>query len=150
MYDTIQRLYERYRMHHDMERPLLEWIGIVGTVAFPLFYLLRRTSILPQRYDDIALRAVATALCIGLALRRWWPAKLKPFYIGYSWGVVFYCLSFLLSFTSLKNQGGARSDRRPAGLAGRRDLCARDAGRSGEAHRVVSRARRCRTAFSRW
>lgn len=109
MYDTIQRLYERFRMHHDMERPLLQWIGIVGAIAFPLFYLLRRTSIIPPRYDDIELRAVATVLCIGLALRRWWPARLRGAYIAYSWAVVFYCLSFLLSFTSLKNQGGTLS-----------------------------------------
>ena len=106
---TIRRLYERYRDHHDMGQPLLQWIGVVGFVAFPLFYLLRRTSALPPLYDDLWLRVVASLMCLGLALRRWWPRGLSRFYIGYSYATVFYCLSFLLSFTMLKNQGGTPS-----------------------------------------
>lgn len=109
MKELIGSLYERYRAHHDMERPFLQWIGIVGFVAFPLFYLLRRTSALPPLYDDLALRIAASLLCLLLALRRWWPRRAQPFYIGYSYLAVFYCLSFLLSFTMLKNQGGTPS-----------------------------------------
>jgi signal transduction histidine kinase len=109
MHNALARFFERYRMHHDMDRTLLQWIGVVGAVAFPLFYLLRRTSIVPPRYDDLELRVVATLLCVGLALRRWWPARLRPYYMAYSWLAAFYCLSFLLSFTSLKNQGGSLS-----------------------------------------
>lgn len=109
MRERVSSLYERYRAHHDMDRPLLEWIGAVGFVAFPAFYLLRRTSALPPLYDDLPLRIVAAFLCLALALRRWWPAALRPFYIAYSYVTVFYCLSFLLSFTMLKNQGGTAS-----------------------------------------
>jgi signal transduction histidine kinase/ActR/RegA family two-component response regulator len=109
VHKTIASLYERYRAHHDMERPLLEWIGAVGFLAFPLFYLLRRSSALPPLYDDLHLRLVASALCLGLGLRRFWPAGWKRCYIGYSYFTVFYCLSFLLSFTMLKNQGGTPS-----------------------------------------
>lgn len=105
----VKRLFERYRSYHDMDRPMLQWIGVVGAIAFPLFYLLRRTSIVPPRYDDFELRALATVLCVGLALRRFWPKSLKPFFFAYSYGVVFYCLSFLLAFTSLMNQGGTLS-----------------------------------------
>lgn len=108
MFARLARLFERYRIHHE-NQPLLQWIGGVGAVAFPLFYLLRLTSIVPPRYDDLAWRVVASVLCVGLALRRWWPARLRPFYIGYSYVVVFYCLSFLLTFTSMMNQGGALS-----------------------------------------
>jgi signal transduction histidine kinase/ActR/RegA family two-component response regulator len=102
-------LFERYRAHHDMDRPFLQWIGIVGCIAFPLFYLLRRASSAPPAYDDLALRVVASALCLLLALRGYWPARLQRYYIGYSYPVVFYCLSFMLSFTMLKNQGGTPS-----------------------------------------
>lgn len=109
MKERVSSLYERYRAHHDMDRPLLEWIGAVGFVAFPAFYLLRRTSALPPQYDDLELRIVAALLCLALALRRWWPVALRPFYIAYSYVTVFYCLSFLLSFTMLKNQGGTPS-----------------------------------------
>jgi two-component system, CAI-1 autoinducer sensor kinase/phosphatase CqsS len=109
MKELIRSLYERYCAHHDMERPFLEWIGIVGFLAFPLFYLLRSTSALPPLYDDLELRMAASVLCLLLAVRRWWPDRAKPFYIGYSYFAVFYCLSFLLSFTMLKNHGGTPS-----------------------------------------
>jgi two-component system, CAI-1 autoinducer sensor kinase/phosphatase CqsS len=109
MKELVRSLYGRYCAHHDMERPFLEWIGIVGFVAFPLFYLLRATSALPPLYDDLVLRIVASLLCLLLAVRRWWPDRAKRFYIGYSYLAVFYCLSFLLSFTMLKNHGGTPS-----------------------------------------
>lgn len=108
MRQTLRRLFERYRLHHE-NQPLLQWIGVVGALAFPALYLLRLTSIVPPRYDDIAWRAVGTVLCVGLALRAWWPARWRPWYIAYSYLVVLYCLSFLLTFTALKNQGGALS-----------------------------------------
>lgn len=108
MLARFERLFERYRIHHE-NQPLLQWIGAVGAVAFPVLYLLRLTSIVPPRYDDVAWRVAATLLCTGLALRRWWPGRLQSYYIGYSYLVVFYCLSFLLTFTSLLNQGGALS-----------------------------------------
>jgi signal transduction histidine kinase/CheY-like chemotaxis protein len=102
----IEGFYERYRAHHDMERPLLEWIGVFGFIAFPLFYLARRSSGLLPTYDDLHLRLLASLLCLLLALRRFWPAGLKRCYIGYSYLTVFYCLSFLLSYTMLRNHGG--------------------------------------------
>lgn len=101
----ITGLFSRYRSHHDMNRSFLEWVGAVGLIAFPLFYLLRFTGNFPSRYDDLELRLVATSLCLFLALRKWWPFVLKPFYIAYSYLVVFYCLSFMMSFTALKNEG---------------------------------------------
>ncbi len=102
------RMFLRYCKHHE-NLPLLQWIGAFGALAFPVLYLLRYTPLVPPRYDDLAWRVVATFLCVGLALRRWWPQSLRPYYMGYSYVVVFYCLSFLLTYTSLKNQGGALS-----------------------------------------
>ena len=37
-------LFDRYRAHHELDRPLLQWIGVVGVVAFPILYLLRRAA----------------------------------------------------------------------------------------------------------
>lgn len=102
-----RKLFEHYRAHHEMDRPLLQWIGVVGCIAFPLFYVVRRVMSAAPGYDDLPLRLVAAALCLGLALRRWWPQRLRDGYIAYSWFVVFYCLSFLLSYTMLRNHGGA-------------------------------------------
>lgn len=98
-------LFDRYRAHHEPDRPLLQWIGVLGVVAFPALYALRRATT-GGGYDDLWWRLPAVALCLGLALRRWWPAALRPYYIAYSWWVVFYCLSFLMSYTMLRNGGG--------------------------------------------
>lgn len=108
MINVVDSLCASYRLHHERQ-PLLQWIGVVGTLAFPILYLLRQTSIVPPRYDDLWWRVGATLLCLGLALRHRWPTRLQPLYLGYSYFVVFYCLSFLLTYTSLKNQGGTLS-----------------------------------------
>lgn len=92
-----------------MKRSFLEWMGVVGFVAFPAFYLLRFTGKLPSRYDDLELRIVATLLCLALALRSWWPKKIRRFYLACSYFTVLYCLAFMLTFTTLKNQGDAFS-----------------------------------------
>ena len=96
---------DHYKAHHEMGRPLLQWIGAVGCIAFPLLYVLRRATT-DTGFDDLPLRMLAVVACLGLALRQWWPTRLKPFYIAYSWWVVFYCLSFFLAYTMLRNGGG--------------------------------------------
>ncbi len=102
---ALRNLFEYYRAHHEMERPLLQWIGVMGCIAFPLFYVVRRAVDAPG-YDDLWLRLLAAVLCLGLALRRRWPQRLRGWYIAYSWAVVFYCLAFFLSYIMLRNHGG--------------------------------------------
>lgn len=106
---VVKDLYGRYHSHHDMNRSFLEWVGVVGVVAFPFFYLLRLTGKLPPRYDDLELRLVAVGICLLLALRRWWPRRLKPFYLPFSYFAVIYCLSFLLTFTLLQNNSATNT-----------------------------------------
>lgn len=101
----VASLFDHYKAYHEMDRPLLQWIGIVGCISFPLLYALRRATT-GHGFDDFWWRVPAFLLCLGLALRRWWPERLKPYYIAYSWWVVFYCLSFLMSYSMLRNQGG--------------------------------------------
>lgn len=98
-------LFDHYRAHHEMDRHLLQWIGVVGCAAFPILYLLRRAAADPGP-DDLLLRLPAIGLCLLLALHRWWPERLRPYYIGFSWWVVFYCLSFMMSYSMLRNHGG--------------------------------------------
>lgn len=103
MHTSMLRLTEGYRSYHEANPSLLEWIGVVGAIAFPLLYALRFTGKMPPLYDDLALRAVATLGCTLLALRRWWPERLRPYYGHLSYGVVMYCLAFLLPLTLLHN-----------------------------------------------
>lgn len=109
MKKVVTNLCARYRAHHDMNRSILAWIGVVGVVAFPFFYLLRFTGRLPPRYDDLELRAVATLLCLLLALHKWWPRKIKSFYLAFSYFTALYCLAFLLPLLMLLNDGAPNS-----------------------------------------
>ncbi|MES2940090.1 MAG: hybrid sensor histidine kinase/response regulator [Pseudomonadota bacterium] len=75
----------------------------MGAIAFPAFYLIRLTGRLPPRWDDLNFRLVATALCLLLALRRWWPRSVQRYYLPCSYAAVFYCLAFLMPFSLLQN-----------------------------------------------
>ena len=92
-----------------MDRPLLQWIG--SRRLHRLSPVLCAAHAWPARpaTTTCALRLLAAGLCLLLALRRWWPARLRGWYLAYSYLVVFYCLSFLLSYTMLQNHGGTPS-----------------------------------------
>lgn len=78
--------------------------GIFGLVNFPTFYFVWH-DLSPQRYDSLTLRLVATALCLSLILKKFWPSSLKP-YFGVFWYVtLIYCLSFFGTFMLLQNHG---------------------------------------------
>jgi len=100
----IRRLASGYRAYHETNRSLLEWIGVVGLIAYPLLYALRYTGKLPPLYDDLPFRAVATVCCLLMALRRWWPERLRDWYWGFSYFTVLYSLGFMLPFTLLHNR----------------------------------------------
>ncbi len=104
MRSLLPRLSESYRSYHETNQSLLEWIGVVGAIAFPLLYSLRLTGKMPPLYDDFVFRAVATMGCLLLALRRWWPESMQPYYGLFSYCTVLYCLAFMLPLTLLHNQ----------------------------------------------
>jgi two-component system CAI-1 autoinducer sensor kinase/phosphatase CqsS len=102
---TLMRdLLERYRAYHRAEPVMIWYAGLLGAVAFPLFYLLR-FSRQGLGYDDLYLRVVAAGLCLLLILRKHWPERLKPYFHDYSYGVMIYLLPFMFMFTALKNGG---------------------------------------------
>jgi len=101
----IRELARSYRFHHETNSSLLDWIGVVGVVAFSTLYLVRLTGKLPPRWDDVWFRIPAIVTCLLLALRRWWPAPIARFYLPYSYATVFYCLAFFMPLSLLENRG---------------------------------------------
>jgi signal transduction histidine kinase len=100
-------LFDHYRSYYVFGRwAHLKYAGIVGTVGYPLFYLIYLKA-LHQPYENFTIRLIATVGCLLLALKDRWPEKLKPFYLGYSYWVVMYALPFFHVFMALKNNGGA-------------------------------------------
>ena len=82
----------------------LKYVGIVGTIGYPLFYFIY-TKFLVQPYDNITIRSIATTLCFFLLIEKYWPDKIKRFYYAYSYFTIMYCLPFFHVFMSLKNDG---------------------------------------------
>jgi two-component system CAI-1 autoinducer sensor kinase/phosphatase CqsS len=102
----FQRLFEQFRAYHAHGRPLIQHTGMVGVAAFPLFYLMRLTKVEPP-YNDMGLRVLASLICLGLALRNYWPDRLKPYFLAYSYGALLYCMPFFFIFAALNNGGGS-------------------------------------------
>lgn len=106
MIEFARRLFDHYRTYHAYGPPRLKYMGWVGAASVGLFYFLRFTRPNPQLLDDVALRAVAFVLFVGLALKDSWPQRLRPYYIGYSYVVLLYCLPCFNVLTALQRGGG--------------------------------------------
>lgn len=100
----LQTLYSHYWDYHSHGRHTLKYAGVVGAIGFPLFYWVY-TEVLPQPYESLVIRSIATVSCVLLALRDRWPVRLQGWYLAYSYGVLLYCLPFFHVFMSLENHG---------------------------------------------
>jgi two-component system, CAI-1 autoinducer sensor kinase/phosphatase CqsS len=101
----LQRLFAHYKQYHLHGPLMLRYAGLVGAVGFPIFYLLRVAKPEPS-YDDIWIRLPATLVCLFLVLKDWWPKRLQPYYVAFSYPALIFTLPVFLVFTSLKNGGG--------------------------------------------
>lgn len=101
----VKRLFAHYQAYHQHGPLLLRYMSMLGLVGFPILYLLRFTRAVPG-YDDLPIRLVNIALCLGLFLRNRWPDSLKPYYLPYSYAALIITLPCAFVFTSLKHGGG--------------------------------------------
>jgi CheY-like chemotaxis protein len=100
----LRGLFEHYKTYYSYGRPLPRSAGIVGAIGYPSFYFLY-TGFVPQPYESLSIRLIAGTLCLFVALQKYWPARLKPYYLAYSYWTILYCLPFFHVFMSLKNHG---------------------------------------------
>ena len=78
-----------YIEYHAVAAFKLPAVGLIGVISFPLYYFIW-TFAFPQPYESLPLRLAGTALCIPVALRRYWPRRLMPHYLAYCyWAVLF-------------------------------------------------------------
>ncbi|MGE0332267.1 MAG: response regulator [Ramlibacter sp.] len=100
------RLFAHYRDYHAYGPPRLKYMGYLGVLSLVAFYFVRFTRPNPQLFDDIALRGTAVVLLSLLALKDFWPHKLRKHYIGYSYFAVLYCLPCFTVLVALQRGGG--------------------------------------------
>ncbi|TFZ00928.1 response regulator [Ramlibacter henchirensis] len=103
-----RHLWSHYVAHAEYMRHIPKAVGVVGAIAFPLFFLLHELRS-TKGYDSAWLRGTAAVLCLGLALRDHWPERFKSWYVPWSYVTYLFCLPFLMVFLALKNGGGSVS-----------------------------------------
>lgn len=76
--------------------------GIFGVINYPLCYFILY-YVGSQTNEDLAIRLIATALCIPLIFTHIWSLKAKK-YLNLYWFIsILYCLPFLGTYMLLKN-----------------------------------------------
>lgn len=103
--NLLRGLFAHFTAHHAHDRPIIQYSGMIGMAAFPLFYLLRFAKA-DAPFNDVGLRVLAVLLCAGLAVRKHWPQRLRPYFFAYAYVTLMYCMPFFFVFTSLVNGGG--------------------------------------------
>ncbi|MCC2673996.1 MAG: putative histidine kinase, atypical unorthodox [Ramlibacter sp.] len=105
----LARLYQHYKDYHAYGPPRLKYMGYVGVISLSLLYFIRFTRPNPQPFEDIVPRALAIGMLALLALKDHWPERFKPYYIGYSYAVLVYCLPCFTVLVGLQRGGGMPS-----------------------------------------
>ncbi len=77
--------------------------GIVMMINFPLFGILWKLESFPMP-DEFFLRFIATLLCAGLVLSRFWPQSWLKWFPVYWYFTLFFCLPFFFCYLTLENQ----------------------------------------------
>lgn len=78
--------------------------AILAIVGFPLYWYVW-TYVFPQRYENLALRLVGSALFVPMLFSRHWPQWMKDRLATYWYLSLLYSLPFFFSFMLLMNDG---------------------------------------------
>ena len=102
----FKTLFGYYETYHGNGRSLLKYIGIIGSLTYLAFYLIRFTRPNPQPFDDFWFRLLVVVLFSLLAARDHWPDKLRRYYLPYSYGALIVCMPLFNVYFSLDRGGG--------------------------------------------
>lgn len=101
----MRRLFARFVALHEYGPRGLWYLGVMGLVISPLYYLLRFTKSEPV-YDDLWLRIVHMLVGAALCLRAKWPETWKPYFYHFAYFALIFTCPFTFVFTALQHEGG--------------------------------------------
>jgi two-component system CAI-1 autoinducer sensor kinase/phosphatase CqsS len=99
----ISSLWNSYSDYYKYADYRLKYVGIIGVIAFPLFYFLPPSIF--QNYENPYPRIIATFLCLLLAIYKKWPKNCKRYLLCYSYFALIYCLPFFHTYTTIAITG---------------------------------------------
>ncbi len=76
--------------------------ALFGIFNYPVYYFIW-IYLSKQPYSNLWLRIVATLLCLGLLLNKYWPKKFKEYLPVYWYVTLTYCLPFFFAFMLVRN-----------------------------------------------
>jgi two-component system, CAI-1 autoinducer sensor kinase/phosphatase CqsS len=86
----------------ERSRFAIRWGGALGLLCHPIYYVVW-TYILPQPYDNLALRLSAAAVCVPLIFQARWPRRFNHALLIYWHGCLIYVLPFVCTFLTIRN-----------------------------------------------
>ena len=104
--NMLRRLFQHYEDYHAYGPSRLRTMGFVGAITYVAFYFLRFTRPNVDLWDDLPFRLAAVVLFLAMGLRDFWPERLKPYYIRYSYWVLLYGLPAFTVLLALERGGG--------------------------------------------
>ena len=100
--NIVRRLvvsYKEFHAHAAVKIKVAAYIGIVTLPAYHFIWQYFSVAI----YQNLPLRLVGVALCIGVITTQRWPATLAKYQLLLSYGTTVFCLPFFFSFMTLMN-----------------------------------------------
>ncbi|NML48330.1 response regulator [Ramlibacter sp. G-1-2-2] len=110
MIKYLAKVYRHYEDYHAYGPNRLKVMGILGALGYSAFHFFRYTR--PHDtllVEDVPFRLFGVALFLLMGLRDFWPERLKPYYIRFSYLVLLYCLPFFNVLIGLQRGGGIAS-----------------------------------------
>lgn len=101
----LQRLFARFVALHEHSPRGLWYLGVMGLVISPIYYLLRFTKVDPV-YDDWWLRALHMAVGAAMVLRAKWPEDWKPYFYHFAYFALVFTCPFTFVYKALQDGGG--------------------------------------------
>ncbi|ACD19119.1 ATP-binding response regulator [Paraburkholderia phytofirmans] len=97
-------LMPRESMRDVLERSrfAIRWGGALGLLCHPIYYVVW-TYVLPQPYDNLALRLSAALVCIPLIFQARWPKRFNHYLLIYWHCCLIYVLPFVCTFLAIRN-----------------------------------------------
>lgn len=100
------RLARSIRQSAEFAKPNLVFIGLVGVIGFPLYYLIWQ-FIFPQPYENLMLRLIGCLLFLPFVLHHFFFTKYNNIYPLYWFIALIYALPFFFTYMLLMNNASA-------------------------------------------
>jgi two-component system, CAI-1 autoinducer sensor kinase/phosphatase CqsS len=98
----VRYLRTSYVEYHALAAYKLPAVGLIAFFSHPIYFFVWR-YIFPQPYESLPLRLAGAALCLPVALRRYWPRRAMSYYLAYCYwalllaGPAFFTLMLLMN-----------------------------------------------------